>query len=99
MLPAPPKPRTPRAITIRGETYSTKSAAARALGISPDKIQYWIAAGQLDSMPLTRAVAQHTRPVTIAGTSFPSMGAAARHFNVNRATINKWIENGKAQYI
>lgn len=66
------------AITIRGVTYASAAAAARAFGVTRENIYMARARGRLDYVGLGKGGNQHRgRSVTICGLRFASVKQAA----------------------
>lgn len=85
-LPAKP-------VTIRGVTYPSVLAAARALGVSPAAICNARARGGLETVGLNPTITTPC-PVAIRGVTYPSQNAAARALGVSAATIYMALERG-----
>lgn len=86
---------TTKQVIIRGVTYPTQAAAAKAFGVTEGAISVARKRGSLDALGEGsggfRAVA-----VTIGGLRFRSMEEAGRFYGVTSTTIRNWIASGKA---
>lgn len=76
-------------LVVRGQEYASQLAAARALGVSRQRI------GQLLKRERERAFGcapkgRPKRPVTIGGTRFESRTDAARVLGLNVGTVSRW---------
>lgn len=80
-------------LVIRGVTYPTAQAAAKALGISDVTVMRAARLGVLDDCGLGRS---HPKPMPcrVGGLDFPTVKAAAKHFNVYTTAIYMAINAG-----
>ena len=81
----------PMTIKVRGVVYKDRSAAAKALGVSPSAVTSMVAAGRADYIGLGRSRKHNaTRiaiPVEIGPLKFPSRKAAARALGCSPSMI------------
>lgn len=76
-------------VVIRGVSYRSYSAAARALGIRPATLQQ---AAERGEEYLQRAgLGKYGRPVTIEGTTYPSKAAAHRATGVSMRQLKRRV--------
>lgn len=85
-------------LVIRGVTYSTAQAAAKALGVSDVTVMRAARLGILDDCGLGRS---HPRPMRcrIAGQDFPTVKAAAKHYGVHVSAIYQALDDGDVDRI
>lgn len=83
-------------VTIRGQSYRSARAAAKALGLDDTTIQYHLNQGTLDR---AGTWLHKKRPCVIEGTSYPTMTAAARALGVSTEAIRQRLNRAakKAQ--
>lgn len=77
-------------VTIRGVSYPSKRAAARALGHSAALICYHERRGTLDRIGVGPGVARR-KPITIEGVEFESQSEAAACLDVNTYAISNYL--------
>ena len=91
-------------ITVRGVTYDSHHAAARALNLSVGTIYLAKKRGTVDGLGMTartRAAVNHYKmatPTRINGVHYPSIQAAANALNINRSTLYRVLEEGLDVY-
>ena len=78
-------------VTIRGVTYPTQTAAAKALGVWPAAITRAKALGTLDFAGLGKRKC----PVRVRGVDYPSQEIAARAFGVTSTSVRHYLDKGK----
>mgnify|MGYP007100042869 CR=1 FL=1 len=81
-------------LTIRGITYQSQNAAAKAFGISGAAVSIAKKKGRLDTVGLDPKKTE-AYPVVIRGVEYPSQYAAAKALNVSPTTIWNALERGK----
>jgi hypothetical protein len=82
-------------ITIRGVTYASAAAAARAFGVTRENIYMARARGRLDSVGLGMRGNQHrARPVEICGMRFASVKQAAQAVGCHPETLSRHTRGG-----
>lgn len=79
----------PKPITIRGVEYESRSAAARALGISDSAIRRAAKNGYLDTVGYGLR-----QPVCVRGVDYPSQTAAAAALGVDPSTVCGALRRG-----
>ena len=79
---------TPSPITIRGKTYPSQAAAARALGTRRETVWQLVKAGRTEYIGLN-----HQKPVKALGRTFPSQQAFAKHLGVSSAAVSRGIKS------
>jgi hypothetical protein len=77
-----------RSITIRGTTWPSIGAAARALGVTPRAITQAEEYGYLDRVGEGRRT---PKPVTLGGWTYPTQRAAAAALGVNEAELYGYL--------
>lgn len=77
----------PKPVTIRGVTYKSQSAAARALGVYVRAIQSAIQCGTLDTVGLNPNRRNNGVKVFIDGVLYPSVAEAHRRTGVSYHTL------------
>nr|WP_296429704.1 hypothetical protein [Roseovarius sp. BRH_c41] len=83
------------AITIRGVTYASAAAAARAFGVTRAAVYAARDLGRLDAVGIGSGNAgARCRPVVICGLSFPSITAAAQAVGADKKYISHRIATG-----
>lgn len=81
---------TPCPVRIRGITYTSIRAAARALGVTEKTIRNALDAGRIDDTGLgKRSGGRPGKPCFYRGKSYPSITAAAREWGVSTAAVSK----------
>lgn len=88
--------RPPSSITIRGVSYPSVKAAARAFGVSPGWLYKMQASGRLDQIgELSRGARMpYTCPVTIRGTAYASVSQAAAALGVTISAVSHAARRG-----
>ncbi|MBC6437127.1 MAG: hypothetical protein GDA52_03060 [Rhodobacteraceae bacterium] len=81
-------------ITIRGVTYPSQAAAARALGVSTSSVARLARRGEPDSIGIGTKSGQ---PITIRGVTYPSQAAAARALGISRQAVNDATRTGRLE--
>lgn len=79
---------------IRGVTYPSRAAAARALGVTVDAMNKALAEGRLDTVGLGQA-GRAAMAVMIRGKTYPSARAAARALRVTPGAIYQALSKGR----
>ena len=86
---------TPKPVTIRGVTYRSQTAAARALGVSNQAITTAVKRGNPDSAGTsTRKKGggpAYLKPITLGGVHYPSRKAAAEALGVESTQISNYL--------
>jgi len=80
-------------IKIRGVTYPSVKAAAKAEGVSKYSIYSALNRGVMDSVGLGHTQSQ---PIDLGGISFRSMGAASVALGFNRSFV-RWVMTSKSK--
>ena len=83
-----------RDITIRGVTYPTAQAAARALGVQEQTVHVALRAGALDTVGMGSGH-RAAMPVRVLGKTYPSARAAAAALGCTRTAIYRAITEGR----
>ena len=83
----------PNLVCIRGVTYISQAAAARALGVAPSAISIALDEGRIDTVGLRLKSGGHPgRPCWYRGKRYPSRTAAARACGVSVAAVSKAVK-------
>ena len=86
---------TPKPVTIRGVTYRSQRAAARALGVSNQAITAAVKRGNPDSAgtsPRKKGGGPaYLKPLTLGGVYYPSRKAAADALCVEPTQISNYL--------
>lgn len=83
----------PNPVCIRGVTYISQAAAARALGVAPSAISIALDEGRIDTVGLRLKSGGHPgRPCWYRGKRYPSRTAAARACGVSVAAVSKAVK-------
>lgn len=77
----------PKPVTIRGVTYESQSAAARALGVYVRAIQSAIERGTLATVGLNMNRRNNGVKVSIDGVLYPSIAEASRQTGISYDTL------------
>lgn len=87
---------TPVPTMIRGVTYPSMTAAARALGVHLSTVHAAVDRGTADRIGLVGGRGGPAgQPVTLNGQRFPSMAAAARALGVRWSSVKKAVDAGR----
>lgn len=85
----------PTPITIRGTTYPSKAAAARAIGCTKENIRIMNKKGRADRIGLTMG---HNRiPVTINGVAYNSKLAAREELGISHRDLARLLAAEKSR--
>jgi microsomal dipeptidase-like Zn-dependent dipeptidase len=86
----------PKPVTIRGTTYPSLTAAAKALDLSVSNIHRARELGTLDHVGMGRAggAGRSALPITIRGTTYPSRADAARALGISVSAVSYAARNG-----
>lgn len=83
----------PKEITIRGVTYRSQTAAAKALGVSESAIYDARRRGTLETVGIKQS---RGTPIKIDGAVYPSRKAAAEALGCSKGKIWRMIDRGEA---
>lgn len=83
----------PTPITIRGVTYPSQSAAARALDISQSNLTAMLRAGTIDNAGKGRNL--HSQKIMLDGKEYASMSHAADELDVNPTTVRTAVQTAR----
>lgn len=87
-----------REITVRGVTYESHAACAKALGVSLATVHSAKHKGRLDTLGLGhRPPPPYCQPVKIRGKEYPSVKAAAKALRVKPSTISSALSRGRLE--
>ena len=85
-------------VIIRGQSYRSARAAAKALGLNDTTIHHHLDRGTIDR---AGTWVHKTRPCVIEGVSYPTMTAAARAIGVSveaiRQRLNRTAKNAQKE--
>lgn len=87
-------PRTGNLTVIRGVTYPSQAAAARALGVNERAIVSALDRGTVDNVGLGRNC-HSKRPVLLDGVKYDSIADAARSIGMQPQLLARKLRNGR----
>lgn len=87
-------------VQIRGVTYPSMAAAARAIGVHCSVVQKALESGRLETVGLRASQGERRKgnsnarrvPLVAFGASFPSRVQAARALGVDKSTLTRWLK-------
>lgn len=90
--------RVHRDLVIRGVTYPTAQAAARALALSQETVMLAVRLGRLDRLGVGRG-RRDPCPVRVRGKLYPSAKAAAGALSLKVSTIRRALSEGREENV
>lgn len=81
-------------VKIGRRSYPSVAEAARALGVTYQRVYRALEEGRLDDLEKRRAQ-PHSRQVEYNGKTYPSLSAAARALGVHKSTLGKRVQEGR----
>ena len=84
-------------VTVRGVTYPSMTAAARALGVTKQAVSRALDKGTLDGVGFgRRCEPTYTRPTIVCGVAYPSRRSAAAALGVRPSQLSAYFTVLKA---